>query len=328
MSVVEVTTGARLHFGLVCGPPQSPFRFGGIGLMLRDPGWSVSVRPSTDCTCLSECTEVRQRVERLLPGICNQYQLNGVHVEVHRDIPLHHGLGAGTQLAFAVAAGIRITAGYPRPANSVELATSLQRSRRSAIGTFGFDHGGLIVDHGESPDESPRHLTKHQLPDTWRVVLLSPRGGPGLSGSQEESVFQQQRYMSNQLAAQQMGLIQDEIIPAATDGDFSVFSEALGQFGRNAGLFFSPQQGGIFSSSVIRELAASADFQNLRIVQSSWGPSVAVFAPSHQHAYDLTSQIGHSAFASQITCQIAEPLNQAATIRTTAPEISDHVARG
>ncbi len=328
MNDVEVLTGARLHFGLICGGPQSSQRFGGIGLMIRSPGWRLSAEISDDFQCSAESADVVRRVSALLPHVCQLSKLSGMHVRVHDAIPLHYGLGSGTQLTLAVASAALILAGLPRPAGSLSLAAQLNRVRRSAVGAFGFDRGGLIVDRGQSAEDDSRQLTSHELPEPWRVVLLIPGGTPGLSGPQEESVFQERRFMTDATVAEQMELIEHRIVPAAQTADFTAFRNGLGEFGRNAGRFFAPQQGGVYSSPVIQQLAASREFEELQPAQSSWGPAAAVFARSSSEAQDITESITRSSFAEHLTCLIAEPLNCGASVRTTAPEVSDHVVRG
>ena len=47
MSAVTVSTGSRLHFGLLTHRPKSGREFGGVGVMLESPGWTIRVEPRT-----------------------------------------------------------------------------------------------------------------------------------------------------------------------------------------------------------------------------------------------------------------------------------------
>src|SRR5690606_14699868 len=49
MESLEIRTGCRLHFGLMELAAGQPLRFGGMGLMLEEPGFVLrfSARPST-----------------------------------------------------------------------------------------------------------------------------------------------------------------------------------------------------------------------------------------------------------------------------------------
>ena len=328
MDVIEVVTGARLHFGLICGEPASEHRFGGLGLMLQNPRWRISASLSDDSSCDAATSEVGQRIETILPDLCQYIGVRGMRVNVHDEIPLHRGLGAGTQLTLALASIARVAAGLPRPTDSMLMAAELHRVHRSAVGAFGFDRGGLIVDYGHAAGESSRCLHKYELPDPWRVVLLSPVGAAGLSGAREESVFREERYMTQSTIDQQTGLILDEVVPAAQQNEFDQFCNAIWQYGRNAGTFFAPQQGGVYSSEIIRLLSETQEFKDLQMIQSSWGPTAAVFARSTQKANEVVERILGSAFARDLRCQVVQPLNSGAIVRTAAPENSNYVVRG
>lgn len=296
--------------------------------MIRRPRWRISADKAERVHCSAETREVFERIQHLLPDVCRFTGLNGINVRVHEEIPLHHGLGAGTQLTLAIVTAAQILAGIPRSDCSLNLAGQFNRVRRSAVGAFGFDRGGLITDEGVSPDDTPRRLHSLELPPQWRVVLLIPSGESGLSGSQEETVFQQRRCMTDMMVDQQSQRIQQGILPAVRTADFPAFRDALGEFGQLTGRFFAPQQGGVYSSPVIRQLTALPEFQTLQPVQSSWGPVVAEFASSAAEAEALVDRIGRSPVAEQLSCSIEEPLNCGASVRSVAPEVSDHVVRG
>ncbi|MCH2201390.1 MAG: hypothetical protein MK102_05450 [Fuerstiella sp.] len=299
MNSVEVVTGARLHFGLICGGPSSANRFGGIGVMLRTPRWVISASQTKVSSCTAASAEVRQRIETFLPELCQYLGIRGLSVSVHDEIPLHRGLGAGTQLTLALANLAHVAGGRPRPAGSMGLAGDLNRMRRSAIGTFGFDRGGFVVDDGLPSDQSDRLLHRYELPEKWQVVLIAPVGSAGLSGDREELVFQEERHMPEYLVRQQVCLIRDSIVPAAETEQFEQFQNALGEYGRNAGHFFATHQGGVYSSGVIRRLSQTPDFEDLPMVQSSWGPTVAVFTHSRKYANDIMERVLGSAFATE-----------------------------
>ena len=328
MNVVKVFTGARLHFGLLCGGPASRNRFGGMGLMVGSPRWVISASLSDDCSCAAPTVEVRERIRIALPGICQHVGITGLSVVVHDEIPLHRGLGAGTQLTLALASIALVAAGLPRPSDSMCLAAKLERLRRSAVGTFGFDRGGFIVDDGQPTDLSNRGLHKYEIPDAWRIVLLSPIGAAGLSGAREESVFREDQYMEESTIHQQASLIRDVVVPAIQNRQFELFCRAIGEYGRTAGRFFAPQQGGVYSSSIVRRLSTSQEFNDLPLVQSSWGPTVATFTQTRRQAEDIVGRILGSTFADEIQCRIVEPLNCGAIVQTTAPETPDYVVRG
>ena len=99
-----------------------------------------------------------------------------------RSPPDHTGLGVGTQLGLAIAAGLRRFLQLPEL--SIEaLASSVGRGKRSAVGTYGFQHGGLIVDAGKDARaiNSASWRGAWRCRPTWRFVLVRPHecAGPG-----------------------------------------------------------------------------------------------------------------------------------------------------
>ena len=63
--VVHITTGARIHFGLICGDARPQRNFGGAGLMVDFPGHRVTLRRADRFTCAGP-GETCARVERWL----------------------------------------------------------------------------------------------------------------------------------------------------------------------------------------------------------------------------------------------------------------------
>ena len=77
---------------------------------------------------------------------------------------------------------------FRRPARSVtDLAVCVGRGRRSAVGPYGFLHGGLIAEPGKRTHELLSPLERHlPIPEDWRCVLIEPAGWDGLHGGEEE----------------------------------------------------------------------------------------------------------------------------------------------
>jgi len=101
----------------------------------------------------------------------------------------HAGLGTGTQLGLSVAAGLSAFIGLPSQSPQ-ELAISVGRGLRSAVGTYGFVFGGLIVEQGKLASEPISPLDcRIDLPDDWRFVLDRPRDLSGLAGEEEAIAF-------------------------------------------------------------------------------------------------------------------------------------------
>ncbi len=106
---------------------------------------------------------------------CPQSAIRAVKVDMRAAPVPHSGLGAGTQLALAIAAGVRQLCQAP-PLEIERLVTSVGRGRRSAVGSHGFQLGGLIWEEGRRPGQSLSDLKRRvEVPTDWRIVLVTMR---------------------------------------------------------------------------------------------------------------------------------------------------------
>jgi beta-RFAP synthase len=159
-------------------------------------------------------------------------------IEVVQVPGSHAGLGSGTQLGLAVAAGMRQlfrpTATLAAPdavvrldtSDAVELARAVGRGRRSCVGVYGFSGGGLIVEGGRfvaadrsSDDDATRPfsplLARVQLPAAWRCVVFGMRDTVGLHGDAEKQAFASLPPVPREISAELSRLALMELWPAA-----------------------------------------------------------------------------------------------------------------
>ena len=105
MMRVDITTGARLHFALICGSQETGWEFGGIGMMLRNPSWKISLlAPNSGDDKIVAGSEAGMRIRDFLRQIRATRSLSPVDVVVADEVPFHTGFGSGTQLGLALAA--------------------------------------------------------------------------------------------------------------------------------------------------------------------------------------------------------------------------------
>lgn len=295
---IEVSAHARLHFGLLEICPGEPHCYGGIGLMVEEPGSSVR-------GCLGDCSGVDGLVieaepywrDRIVQGV-NQWlrrhpgpRLPVTSIRVQRGAEPHIGLGSGTQFACSLVGlleaasrvGMRSetapsSLGGSDPSASIRpasiavsdlfpdassLAQASGRGKRSFIGMEGFLRGGLIWDEGQVDSTELGHLEfrrtgSYAFPSAWRVMLLSDRSYVGDFGLKEASLFEQCARSPNPHRAGMLRLVQEELLPALGAEDFEGCSRAIGRYGALAGEIFRPAQGGVYRSQAIAQLVESA----------------------------------------------------------------------
>jgi beta-ribofuranosylaminobenzene 5'-phosphate synthase len=320
---IAVTSPSRLHFGLFSFGRPGRLQFGGVGAMVQSPGLRVSVRRGDDFEVNGvHADRARKFAELVLQSLCKQRACEQKQAELQRHLHInveyapreHIGMGVGTQLGLSVAAAICAACELRRP-SAIDLARLSGRDPRSAIGTHGFDLGGLLV-FGVS------RFVKHvKISPDWHFVLFCPKTAIGISGQAEKTAFERLPRTPVELFNQLRHLALDELTPAAEAGDFARFSRGLYSFNHTAGSYFAPAQGGVFASERTTKLVERLRAMGVEGVgQSSWGPTVFALCESQPAAEDLLRQVRPAADAGDYECLISLPANQGAAIEVLPEE--------
>lgn len=298
-AVAVIRTGCRLHFGPFSVGGAGKRDFGGVGLMLRSPGVTLTVRKLQEAfpdawvgvpSALRETFEVSLR--RFRETAPFSHPVGPVVVSLDRAIDRHTGLGSGTQVALAFAKALSSLFG-PTSQDAVALAKRVGRGLRSAIGIHGFALGGLLIDAGKATAEAPGTLAARiDFPD-WGILLATPRQAEGLSGDAERHAFSHLPPMPSATTERLCRIALLEWLPAAREKDFAGTSAALREFGRTVGDYFAPAQGGVFAHPLLRELESELQSRGIAgVAQSSWGPTIAILLPTLGEAESLAAELG------------------------------------
>lgn len=270
---VFVETAARLHFGVLDLRGGQGRWFGGIGAAAPAPTLLVSARPSATLTV--DGVDV-DRAAGFARAFLASHRIDaGARVSVHRSLPAHAGLGSGTQLGLAVARALAELHGLPtQPA---ALASAVGRARRSAIGTWTFDGGGLVVEGGRrgDADRIGPLIVRLPFPERWRCVVAVPRGASEMSGADEAAALASLPLPSERDVERVAYLVLMRLLPALVEGDLPAFGGALTDVQTTTGRWFAPVQGGAFKRGPTERLIRLMTERGASGVgQSSWGPTV------------------------------------------------------
>ena len=271
---IFVETAARLHFGVLDLRGDAGRWFGGIGAAAPGPKVLVSVARSDDVRAIGEdAARASEFASRFL-----EYHgmREGARLNVYRAIPRHSGLGSGTQLALAVARGLAELHGLSTDVRA--LAHAVGRARRSAVGTWTFAGGGLVVEGGRQAEreECGPLIARLPFPDDWRCVVAVPDAEvSGMSGAAEDEAFASLPAPSEREVERVSHLALMGLLPALADGDLDAFGRALTHIQEITGCWFASVQGGVFargpSEGLVRQMS---EWGARGVGQSSWGPSV------------------------------------------------------
>jgi beta-ribofuranosylaminobenzene 5'-phosphate synthase len=301
--MIRVAAASRLHFGLLSLPSAEeaasagPIRyFGGVGLMISEPGLRLSAQPAS-----AWCAEgpLAERVLCFARQVSETLRAEGKepprpqHFVVEKAAPQHAGLGTGTQLALATARTLTPN----QEASAAELARWTGRGARSALGVHGFVGGGFLVEAGKTRLDALAPLVARLVfPEDWRIVLVLPARLQGLHGLNEADAF---RRLAGQPAAsvstdRLCRLVLLGLLPALAEGDLPAFGESLYEFNRLVGEMFQAVQGGEYAHpgsvalvSFLRRLGV------LGVGQSSWGPALFAVTANADQAADVVQRLRH-----------------------------------
>jgi beta-ribofuranosylaminobenzene 5'-phosphate synthase len=168
------------------------------------------------------------------------------------------------------------------------LGPELGRGGRSGVGVTTFERGGFVADAGHpteqfttTPPERgnwtvPRPIARHDLPEEWRFVLVTPDVADGKSGvPEEESMRAVVERADPGIADEIAHLLVRRLLPAAAEGDVSAFGAAVARLGRLNGAWYADEQGGVYrppAGQLVDRLSDSPVVYGAG--QSSWGPTV------------------------------------------------------
>lgn len=317
MPPFTLTAPSRLHFGLwslgSAVHAAAERQFGGVGVMIENPALQLVVRDAAEFAVVGPTAD-RASVFAGRWAQFHHLELPRCHIEIVQAIPSHAGLGSGTQLALGIAAALNarcdITDSLPQ-----DLARSVGRGLRSAVGTYGFVFGGLIVEQGKLPEEAVSPLEyRLDLPPQWRFVLIRPTDATGLAGDDEVLAFDRLSPVASTISDELCLLARKRMVPAVCRGDFEAFAACLYQYGRLSGECFAERQGGPYNGPVITQLVERIrSLEYVGVGQSSWGPTVFVATPSQGAAEQLERMlVAESPLPLEIV--VARPASQGATL--------------
>jgi len=270
---VFVEAPARLHFGVLDLRGALGRWFGGIGTAAPEPTLLLSAR--LDRALGVEGVDA-DRAETFARAFLAHHELRvGARISIHRALPPHAGLGSGTQLALAVARAIAELHGLPTAAAA--LARAVGRAQRSAVGTWTFDGGGLVVEGGRRADSDGMGplIARIAFPSSWRCVVAVPRQPPAISGPDEAAALAALPPPPEREVEHVAHLVVMALLPALADADLAGFGRALTAVQTTTGRWFASVQGGAFARGPSAELVRRmAERGAPGVGQSSWGPAV------------------------------------------------------
>lgn len=291
---VRVTAHARLHFGFLdLSRGERSRQFGGMGLALAEPRCVLRIEKAGGLEVAGANAE---RIEYLAARVHRALELKPkARITVDEAIPEHVGLGSGTQLALALAAGIARQRGIDQPIAA--LCALMGRARRSGVGFHLFQRGGFVVEGGHAAPsraagaEAPPLLARHEFPDDWRVVVALPSSTRTVSGEAEEEAFRNLRPAEDATVDRIARTVLTRLLPALVERDLPAFGRALSETQELIGACFAAVQEGEFHPGAALLARRLKESKACGVGQSSWGPAIYAFAADAREEDRLVSVV-------------------------------------
>jgi beta-ribofuranosylaminobenzene 5'-phosphate synthase len=314
---VTIRVPARLHLGFLDLNGGLGRRFGSIGVAIGGLRTTIAIGAASQ---MQVAGPERERVKSHVENMRDALGLGGAHdVTIEECVPAHVGLGSGTQLALAVAAGLRRLHGLPLDIRRD--AIRLGRGARSGIGIGLFEQGGVVVDGGRgSTDGAAPIISRLPFPEPWRILVVFDPRMQGVHGPDERDLFRKLAPSSDSEASHLCRLVLMKALPALVERDILAFGSAIKELQARLGDYFAPLQGGhrFASADVAAALALLEQEGALGIGQSSWGPTGFAFAPSAEAADRVLARACHDPRCRNVDIRIYAGLNRGAEITAHA----------
>jgi len=244
---VRITTPCRIHLSLIDENGYTGRVDGGVGLMLDQPNVVLEVSNNADEFAI-ECNRYYREsvhvINEKASKIFKLFHINNknFHFNLLRYYPSHVGLGSKTQLSLAIGTAISKLKDMDIPIE--EITKMVERGGTSGIGWRGFETGGFIVDGGhdygigkEKEDFLPSSasgsanpaltISRYNIPENWRFVLVIPNVKPGANGEEEVDVFKKNTPIPRDEVNEVSHQILMKMLPGVLRNDLKCFGEGL-----------------------------------------------------------------------------------------------------
>jgi len=270
---MRIITPSRLHFGFIDPVGRSGRIYGSMGVALSYPNWELVFSHAEELAIYGKESEVKNKVFEIVRKVEDEYGVDvRLKIEIVSTVPLHKGLGAGTQLSLAVAEGVLKMLRLPDDRETVVKISG--RGKRSGVGIASYFDGGFNLDSGKKvgSDAPPLSVFHLGFPDNWKFLVVLPSLNLNIHGKVEDSKIGE---VSGEGVEEVSLLVLMNLLPSLVERDIAVFGESITSIQKMVGEMFSRPQGGVFAHPVCEALI---DFMvengAYGAGQSSWGPVV------------------------------------------------------
>ena len=278
---------ARLHIGFLDLDNLSSRQFGSIGLTISNFFFKIKIEKSkrTEINCKNCIT--RSKIKEVIKLIKKEKKIGNFTINVFQEIPIHNGLGSGTQLALSI--GYLISKLFKLNSSVEELAYILKRGLRSGIGIQSFKKGGFNIDVGKLKNSKrmPLSLMNLKWPKDWKILLVLDSNIVGVHGEKEVQEFNQLKVDKPLTSDLNCKSLLMNIIPGIIENNFEEFAKGLRNIQDNMSKIFYGNKKKFASINLEKLFTKIENKEVLSFGQSSWGPTGFIFLKNSKKRNEL-----------------------------------------
>jgi beta-RFAP synthase len=286
-----IDSPARLHLGFMELNDNNSRVFGSIGLAITNFKLKQSIQFSKDFDVICDEKNIKLRIEEIIELFSKSYKIKKCRLTVSDFIPLHKGLGSGTQVSLCT--GFLISSFNNLNLSIENISKFLRRGQRSGVGVETFKSGGFIIDTGKLKGSisPPQKLIDIKWPKDWQIILITSTNVSGFHGKKESSEFAKLTNVSSKFAKENCFNLLMKIIPGLLENDFNAFANGIQKIQENMSEIFYGNKNNYSNQSISKIFKFVREKKYIGFGQSSWGPTGFVFCKNREQREEIFNMI-------------------------------------
>ena len=286
-----IDSPARLHLGFMELNDTNSRVFGSIGLAITNFKLKQSIQFNKDFDVVCDDKNIKLRIEEIVKLFSKNYKIKKCRLTVSNFIPLHKGLGSGTQISLST--GFLISSFNNLNLSIENISKFLRRGQRSGVGVETFKSGGFIIDTGKLKGSisPPQKLIDIKWPKDWQIILITSTNVSGFHGKKESSEFAKLTNVSSKFAKENCFNLLMKIIPGLLESDFYTFANGIQKIQENMSEIFYGNKNNYSNKSISKIFKFVREKKYIGFGQSSWGPTGFVFCKNREQREEIFNMI-------------------------------------
>ena len=286
-----IDSPARLHLGFMELNDSNSRVFGSIGLAITSFKFKQSIQSNKDFDVVCDDKSIKLRIEEIIELFSKNYKIKKCRLTVSDFIPLHKGLGSGTQVSLCT--GFLISNFNNLNLSIENISKFLRRGQRSGVGVETFKSGGFIIDTGKLKGSisPPQKLIDIKWPKDWQIILITSTNISGLHGNKELNEFTKLTNISSKFAKENCFNLLMKIIPGLLESDFNAFANGIQKIQENMSEIFYGNKNNYSNHGISKIFKFIREKKYIGFGQSSWGPTGFVFCKNRDQREEIFNMI-------------------------------------